>query len=174
MATETLKSGPITNLDASPMVVTTAGFGGLDRANIINGSVSPTAGTTAPSIYQIIRVRSNAVVKHLMAKLDNTVATFAGDVGCYYSTNAPKDGTPQGTAGTLVGVGQEFGAGIDFSAMDVYTDLANGLTAAQLNMELWQVCGKATDPGGFFDICITTTATTTGSPVVYFEAEISN
>lgn len=177
MATETLKSTVVTNLDASPQVVNTAAVGGLARLSAVSATVSPTNGTTAPSIYQIVRIRSNAVVKHLFVKMDNAVATFAGDIGCYYSTGA-NDGTPKGVGGTLVGTGQEFGAGQDFNdfvpafpSFD-FCDLAAGLPSASLNTELWSVCGKATDPGGFFDICITTTATTTGSPLVYFEAAV--
>lgn len=173
MTTEALKSGAITNLDASPMVFNTAGIGGRARTNLIDGSVTATTGKTAGATYQMVRVRSNAIVKHLRMKLDAGVTTFAGDVGCYYSTGA-NDGTLPANSGAAVNStsgSQLFGAAVDLHTQTTSTDLCNSLTAAKLDQELWAACGLATDPGGFFDIVITITSTTSGAPVIYCEVE---
>lgn len=176
MATEALKSGAVTNLDASPVVMNTSGFGGLANLKALDGSVTGTTGVTAGSTYQLVRVRSNAVVKHLYMKLDAPVTTFTGDVGCYYSTGA-NDGTLSANSGTAVNSttgSRLFGAAVAFAAQVTFIDLAQNLTAANLDKELWSACGLTTDPGGFFDIVITTTATTSGAPIVYAEAQITD
>lgn len=175
MATEPLKSGTITNLDTSPMVVNTAGFGGITRLKSVNGSVTATTGMLLGSTYQMVRLRSNAVVKHLYVKLDATVTEFDGDVGCYYSTG-PNDGTLAANAGAAVNSttgSQLFGAAVSFDGQNTFVDLCNNVTAAKLNKELWDACGLTTDPGGFFDIVITTTDTTSGAPIIYMEAQIA-
>lgn len=172
MATEALKSTPVTNSDASPVVRNTAGLGGLAKLATADGSVTATTAMTAGSTYQMIRVMSNAKVKHLFAKLDAAVVTFTGDVGFYYSTGT-NDGTLAANAGTKVGTGQEFGAAVAFAAQTTFVDLCNNVTAAKMDKEAWDLAGKATDPGGMFDIVITTTATTSGAPVVYMAAELA-
>jgi hypothetical protein len=43
------------------------------------------------------------------------------------------------------------------------------LTSAQRNQRMWQVMGYTNDPGGYFDILLKTTATTSGAPVTYAE-----
>lgn len=174
MTTEALKSGAITNLDASPRVVNTNGIGGMSRTKLVDGSVTATTGKTTGGTYQLVRLPSNAIVKHLRIKLDATVTTFDGDVGCYYSTGA-NDGTLAANSGTKVNSttgGALFGAAIDFHSQATFTDLCNSMTAAKLDKELWDACGLTVDPGGFFDIVLTNTSTTSGAPVIYCEAEV--
>lgn len=173
MTTEALKSGAVTNLDASPVVVNTAGIGGLARLKAVDGSVTATTGKTSGSTYQLVRVRSNAIVKHLMVKLDAGVTTFAGDVGFYYSTGS-NDGTLAANSGTKVGSGQEFGAAVDLHAQTTFVDLCNNVAAAKMDKEAWDLAGLSTDPGGFFDIVITNTSTNSGAPVVYAEAQLTD
>lgn len=177
MALEYLKSGAITNLDASPMVVNSAGSGGMTRLHVLDGSVTATTAGTIGSTYQLVRVRSNAIVKHLYIKLNATVTEFDADIGYYYST-AIADGTQPGNQNAVapavkVGTGQEFGAAVILDADVTFVDHCNGVTAANLDKEAWAVAGLATDPGGFFDICLTLTDTTIGAPVVYAEAQIA-
>lgn len=172
MATEALKSGAVTNSDASPVVYNTSGIGGLSHLKALDGSVTGTTGVTSGSTYQMVRVRSNAIVKHLYAKLDASVTTFTGDVGFYYSTGT-NDGTQVGKSGK-VGTGQEFGAAVAFASQTTFIDLAQNVTAAKLDKEAWDLAGLASDPGGFFDIVITTTATNSGAPVAYMEAQIAD
>ncbi len=171
MTVEVLKSGAITNLDASPMVVNTSGIGGLTRLHTIDGSVTGTDAKTSPSLYRLVRLRSNAIVKHLNIKLDAAVTTFTVDIGCYYSDGVA-DGTPPGSSGLIV-VDDVFGSAIALAAQVTFLDLAGNLTAAQLDKELWDVLSLSTDPGGFFDIMLTTTTTNSGAPVVYCEAQIA-
>ncbi len=175
MTTEALKSGAVTNLDASPMVVNSSGIGGLSRLHAINGSVTATTAKTTGSTYQLVRVRSNAIVKHLDVKLDAAVTTFTADFGCYYSTGSA-DGTLAANAGSAVNStsgSQLFGAAVALASQVTFIDLAQNLTAAKLDKELWDACGLSTDPGGFFDIVATTTTTTSGAPIVYTEAQIA-
>jgi hypothetical protein len=168
-----VKSVAIANIDASPSVLNTKGFGGAARLHSVGSTTTGTSGVTAGSIYQLVRIRSNAVIKHLRIKLDNVVTVFMGDVGFYYSTGA-SDGTLAQNSGTAVNGAagsQLFGAAIDFSNQTTSIDLTDNLPGATMNLELWQACGLTSDPGGFFDVVITTVATNNGVPVVYTEAQ---
>ncbi len=171
---EFLKSGVITNLDASPMVVNSAGQGGATRLHVIDSAVTVVTAAVS-STYQLVRLRSNAVVKHLYIKLDATAVEFDADIGCYYST-AVGDGTlptyaslapptqVNGTTGS-----QLFGAAVVLDADVTFVDHAAGLSAATLDKELWSACGLTTDPGGFFDIVLTSTGAPSGTPTIYTE-----
>lgn len=177
MATEAVKSTSITNADTNPPVINTAGLGGIARLRAVDGSVTGTTAVTSGSTYQLVRVRSNDIVKHLYVKLNAAVTTFTGDVGYYYS-DAPLsgliDGTLKANAGAKVNTGQEFGAAVAFASQATFLDLCNNVSAANLDKEAWAVAGLSSDPGGFFDIVVTTTATTSGAPVLYAEAQLAS
>lgn len=169
MATEALKSTPVTNLDASPVVRMSPGEGGHAVMRWADGSVTGTTGVTVGSTYQMVRVSTRAVIKQIWAWLDAAVTTFTADIGIYYSSSTT-DGTPSANRGTVVSGDQAFFASAVAFASAVtqteYSTESGTYTGAKRAQPLWQAAGLSSDPGGYFDIVATTTATTSGAPVL--------
>jgi hypothetical protein len=166
MAVDHVKSTPVTNLDATPVVPNTAGTGGPAPLKVISsGSVLAIASSSQDSTYQFVRVPSNAKVKALFfesaAQAGGTV-----DIGVYYAT----DGVIGKTTSLLAAaaIDQDFFAtAIAVTSLSQPTNIINESgtnTPAKQNQPLWQALGLSTDPGGNFDICGTIVgAITTGT-----------
>ncbi len=178
-------STTITNQNASPRVAPTAGSGGSAKLESVEDYVVVPASAAADSVFRVVRVPSNCIMKHLY--LDSEAQTAgAVDVGVYYA-NSKND--VAGGSGHDVGTGAA-GAQVaadaidqDFFASAVVltsavqkTDIINesGTNTAILRQQpLWQAIGLLTDPGGKFDICATvkTTDVTTGLGLLCLEAQ---
>jgi hypothetical protein len=171
MGTSTLKSAPITNLDAIPAVPNTTGEGSPGYIREVGGFVTAVAADAAGSTYRLARVPSNAKVKHVFFTSE---AQGAGKVqlGVYYS-DSTIDGTAVANQGVVVPT-----TGVNFFANDIDITAAvnsvdevtqNMATAGAnnlslVNQPLWQALGLTADPGGYLDVVATvhTTAITTG------------
>lgn len=175
-----VKSTAITNLDASPPVRATSGQGGEGYlCNIGSGAVSfPDASTTGDK-YLMVRVPSNAVVKHLWFGQDASNTTFAIDVGIYYSDlagdNTGSESGDGGTAYAAAFVASNYDAHTQAAPVDLWNKKTTGgsVTAAMRNQPLWQAAssGATQDPGGFFDIVIVPHAAVSGTVVAYLDCE---
>lgn len=166
MTTEALKSTAITNLDATPPVVPTAGLGGANGLKEISGSVSTTTGKTTGSTYQLVRVRSNCQVKQLILDCGAMSTSAALDFGVYYSD------APNGPFGSLAGTAISqalFASAVDVSSAVRASDITNesgSYTIDKRTEPLWQAAGLSSDPGGDFDIVATATATVTAGALL--------
>lgn len=171
MATEALKTTQITNLDASPPVRATY-YG--QEVQVFYGSLTATTGMLTGSTYQMIRLPSHARLHSLKLWLDAGVTAFAGDVTLYYS-DTWQDGT-DANAGTGAVAAHVFQTALDLHAVTAATEylLGGNVKGANLGKRLWEMAGLATDPGGFFDIVILLTGTTTGAPVVNAQVMVGN
>lgn len=167
MAVVTVKSAPITNLDASPRVANQAGLGAPYRVVENDAFAAVANGDSIGSKYVLIRVPSNARVKDL--RLSTTaITTCAGDIGLYYASSAND-----------VGAGQTAGAVIDADFFASAQSLAAALSDSNVIDEsgvylttlrdnpLWEAAGLTSDPGGKFDIVITLTAAAASAGTVY-------
>lgn len=172
MAVSKLKSTNITNLDATPIIYSNAGSGASGALVEINGFAIPLAADAVLSTYQLVRVPSYAIIKHLILE-NEAQGAGAVQLGLYYS-DSTTDGTAQANLGLVVPSGVNFFANdVNLAAAINATDYVNGIAGASAglynislrNQKLWQAAGLATDPGGFFDIVATvhTTAITTGT-----------
>jgi hypothetical protein len=174
MTTEALKAPSITNLDSTPVVQNTTGAGAPGMLQVVGDSVTATTAKTAGSTYQLARFPTAAIVKHCPINLDATVTTFTVDIDVAYSDSAV-DGTPVSDQGGIVQISAAdnkiFGAAVDLHLQVTPLDVAVTLTAANKNKPMWQVLGLTSDPGGYFDLTLKTTATTSGAPVVYGEVQ---
>lgn len=157
MSTEALKSGPITNRDATPAV--------RNSGNVDGGYLRSAAGTvemtTADlgSTYRMFRVPSCCRMNSLNLYSDDVGTSGLIDIGVYQTTQ---------NGGAVVD--QDFFA----SAVDIKTAALFGTdvlyeagTAAgqidDIEKPLWQQLGLAADPGIDYDIVITSTeAASTG------------
>lgn len=174
MAVDHVKSTPITNLDATPIVPNTTGTGGAGALRHIQASATAVASSSADATYQFVRVPSNAKVKHLYFESE---AQGAGkiDLGVYYATDG------QGSKPTALlaadAIDQDFFASvIDCASAVARADVVNESTTntpAKRNQPLWQALGLSSDPGCMFDIVgtVKTTAITTGTGIMTVEAE---
>lgn len=155
MTTEALKTTSITNLDASPPVRTTH-FG--QKTETFEATITPTAGATHPSTYQMVRLPSYAVLHSLKLWLDSAATTFTADVTLYYSdTWADGSNSNSGTGAVAAHV---FQTALDLHAIVAPTEylLGGNIKGANLGKRLWEMAGLSTDPKCFFDIVLLTTA----------------
>ena len=101
--TSHLKSAQITALDTfTPSLadIQNAGYGAPCRLQTVSGFATPIAGDAAGSTYQMVRVPTNCVVKHVWLA---SAAQGAGavDIGVYYS-DSTIDGTAAANQGLVV------------------------------------------------------------------------
>lgn len=169
MASENLKTTAITNLDATPPVRTT-NYG--QRTQVLYGSLTVTTGKTLGSVYQLVRVPSNAILHNLKLWLDGAVTTLDGDVTLYYS-DIWSDGT-DAKAGTGAVAAHVFQTALDLHAIVAATEylLGGNIKGTNLGKPLWQMAGLTSDPGGMFDIVVLTTSTNSGAAVINCQAEV--
>lgn len=176
MAVEHVKSTPITNLDASPVVPQTTGQGAGAMVKSIEGVVTVPASADIDSTLQVVRVKSDAIIKEIL--VDAAAFTTSGqfDVGVYYAT----DGSNQLSKSSLLAadaIDQDFftitpldggesnglfavlvpGGGFRITNATVAQDNNTVWAAADVHLPLWEALGLASDPGGNFDICLTLT-----------------
>ena len=176
MATEALKSAVITALDTIPLIDNVAGQGAGGYVRAANAFITPTSGVSVGSTYKMIRVASTVVVKHLLIE---GAAETAGayNVGLNYSDgplNGAYDGTPVSVAGTVINASFFAAAYSLATAVAEPTDIVNqaGNYPANLRNEpLWQAAGLASDPGGYFDIVLTSTTADTVGALIGLEVE---
>lgn len=168
MAVDHVKSTYVTNLDASPAVINTAGEGGPAPAKIVDGYATAVASSSVDATYQLVRVPSTAKIKRIIFESQaQTAGKF--DLGAYYAT----DGVIGKTTSLLAAAAIDqdfFASAIDCASAVLPTDVTNEsltYTFAKRGQPLWQALGLTSDPGGNIDIVATvvTTAVTTGTGV---------
>lgn len=170
MATEALKSASVTSADATPAQAVTAGQGAPARLQTINDFVTTTSGVTVGSTYRMARVRSDCKVKHIRVEGDAmTQGPF--DIGLYYADG----GNSAVPAGTVIDA-DFFGSAVSFASAVGITDVTNesgNYKGDERNKELWDAVGLSADPGGMFDIVLTSTNTITAGALVALECEFT-
>lgn len=178
MATEALKSTPITNLDAG--LNQSAGQGGPGVLRSVNGHVAATTSVTSGSTYRLCRIPTNACVKQVLLTNAALSTSTAADIDVAFS-DSTTDGTPAALQGTIPQVSAAdnklFGAAVSLVSAQKNQDQTFGgtFTTDHQNTPLWQVLnslgslGWTVDPGGFFDILVKTTATVTAGGDIAIE-----
>lgn len=104
--TTAVKSTVITNLDASPMVRTTAGFGAQAPLVRVQSTMTPTASQATSVLMRFCRVPSNAIIQRVAIILDAAATTLTGNVGVWFSDVA--DGTGLLNQGNLTAISSAF------------------------------------------------------------------
>jgi hypothetical protein len=172
MGTSNLKSTPITNLDAVPVVENQAGNGAAGPVRKVSGFVTAVASDAVGSTYKFCRIPSKA---RDIKTIIESEAQGAGKVSlsAYYSSST-LDGTQPSKQGVVVpttGAGF-FTVDVDCASAVAATDktgvgvsTSNGYTIDKRSKELWDALGLTSDPGGFIDVVgeVHTTAVTTGT-----------
>jgi hypothetical protein len=183
MTTETLKSKAITDLDASPILSATAGEYGPAPLKVVQAFVSPTDAKTTGSVYLMVRVPTSAKIKHIFVGQSVVATAFVADVGLYYS-DSTTDGTAKANQGIVLNTDLQdyFAAAVDFDAALLnappkevtFLNPAEGYQMADTVLPLWNGAntGLTADPGGFFDVALTTVSETNSVPgTVWMEVQ---
>ena len=185
MVADTLKSQPVTNLDAIPRVPNSTGEGGPGNLQEVNGHIAATAGATAPSTYRLVRLPTNAKIKRVLLTNAAEGATGAVDIDVAFS-DAPNgtDMTSPSLSGGIVQItgpvdNKLFGSATAVTAAQKNLDVTfgNTFTTDHQNLPLWQVLVNlgatqfTADPGGMFDIVLKTTATMANGGDVAIEVD---
>lgn len=182
MTTEALKSTPITNLDATPVVMPSSGQGASGMLRSVNGHVAATTGVTTGSTYRLCRFPTNACVKHVLLTNAALSTSTAADIDVAFS-DSTTDGTPASLQGTIPQVSAAdnklFGAAVAMASAAKNSDVtfSGTFTTDHQNIPMWQVLnalgslGWTVDPGGFFDILVKTTATVTAGGDIAIEVQ---
>lgn len=172
MATEIVKSTAITNLDATPPVRSSGGQGAGEFLLVNDATVAITSGVTAAgaSYYRMVRLPSDAIIKKVEAWLDAASTTITGDIGIYYSDDAPRDGTPAASNGLVINA-DHFASAVALAAVVTPTDYtfeATTFLGADTRLPLWNTAasGLSANPKGFMDIVFTLTSTAGAAAVL--------
>lgn len=100
---ENLKSTPITNLDATPVIVATSGEGAPGYMKALSDNVSPTTSNAIWSTYRLARFPTNAKVKHVWSYMTGLESNATTGAGIYDYNVAFSDSTVDGTPAAYVG-----------------------------------------------------------------------
>jgi hypothetical protein len=101
MTTETLKSIPIVNADAMPVVENSLGSGAPGYLRAVNGHVAATTGVTSPSLYRLCRIPTTAKIKRVFLTNAALGSATAGDLDVAFSDSST-DGTLQNLTNPVV------------------------------------------------------------------------
>lgn len=149
MAVENLKSTPITNADATPVVLNNSRVAdGVMREAV--GTKQVSASASIGSTYRLCRIPSNARVSQVVLANDAFDTTGAGDIGLYKTA---ADG------GAVVNAGF-FASAVAMTAASGGTDVTHeslvfGVEKAE--KPLWEALGLSADPMIQYDVVITLT-----------------
>jgi hypothetical protein len=157
MAAENIFSTSLTNRDAVPRVLNTAGRGCGALVRSASDYLTVPASANVGSTFRIVQIPSNAVV--LSVHIESEAQTAGKvDVGAYRTTSD----------GAAVVDADFFATAVDLASAVAVTDITNESTTYTLNKRIqpiWQALGMSTDPKCDLDIVATvvTTAVTTGT-----------
>lgn len=150
MAVVEVKSGPITNRDATPRVKNDQLEGG--RLLECAGTVEVTTGNSSLSTYRMFQIPSNARVSQMLVYSDDMGTATAGDIGIYDTTD---------NAGAVVDADFFASAlslnGGALSGSDV-THESGVYGVEDLEKPLWEALGLSADPHKMYDVVLTLTA----------------
>jgi hypothetical protein len=172
MAVENLKTPSITVYDTKPLVGVSTGQGSPGTLREVNDHVAASAAASIGSTYRMVRIPTNAVVKHVFLKNGLLGAGAAVDIDVAHS-DSPTDGTVpalQGLIPQIAGADNKlFGAAVAVAAaQQIEVTFSGTFTTTHQNLPLWNVLtnlGTTTfsaDPGGLFDILLKVTSAFVG------------
>jgi hypothetical protein len=151
MATVTVKSGAITNRDASPRVLNDAGLEG-GRMTCARGTVEITSGNSIGSTYIMCQVPSNAYIEDVLVSSDDIGTATAGDIGIYQTTD---------NSNTVVDA-DFFASALSLKDGALAQSIAlheSGVYGVEdIEKPLWEALGLSADPNRYYDVVLTLTA----------------
>ncbi len=150
MAVVAVKSTPITNADATPVVLNKANVDGA-RERHKRGVVAAANGDSIASIYRCFRVKSSDLLSKLVLDNASWGAACTADIGLYKTA---KDG------GAVVDA-DLFASAVDMNAANRGLDVlreSGVITVANMEKRLWELAGLSADPNLDYDVALTLVA----------------
>lgn len=147
MATESVKSTPVTNAEASPVVLNNSGVenGGVRQCVATAEAAAADAGST----YRMLRIPSNATGITLIFACDDLGTTATVNVGLHQTT---------ANGGAVVDA-DFFASAVDCNAAAVaptHIEHESGVYGIEdIEMPLWEALGLSADPLIDYDVMIT-------------------
>jgi len=169
MAVVTIKSGPITNRDASPRVISNPSVARAEIKEAV-GTIETGAADSIASKYIMCQLPSNARVSRVLLSNDAIATAPLADVGIYRTT---ADG------GAVVDV-DFFASATALAAAQSHVDITHeadpadagvGYGQADVEKPLWQALGLLADPSLSYDVVLTLTAATTAIGTVSLKVQ---
>ncbi len=153
MAVVNIKSGVITNRDATPKVLSNANLVGAKLIGMV-GVVESAVDNSTGSTFKFFQVPSNAVISKLslyMDVMDSGATPFQTDVGLY---DTPENG------GLVVDADFFAAAVVGLVTKINGTDITHQSGVFNIDDSekmVWQALGLNSDPKKFYDVVATTT-----------------
>lgn len=169
MAVVTVKSGAITNRDASPRTLTAGAIG----AGMVRGflaTVEAANGDSIASKYIVGQVPSNAYGELIKLYCD-AITSGAADIGIYRTTGDGGAVVDVDFYGSAVSIATAITVGTEQEHEADATDAGVGFGLADLEKPLWQRVGLTADPKVWYDVVLTLTAATTAAGTIAVRAQ---
>lgn len=162
MAVVTIKSGAITNRDATPVVKNSSFVDGGELRQCA-GTLESVSGDSIGSTYIFCQVPSNCRIKSVLLYCDDIGSTTIADFGIYKTT----------ADGSAVVDADFFGSAVSLKDGALNgTDITHESGAYDLNeieKPLWLALGLSTDPKIMYDVVATLTAASDAAGTVALE-----
>jgi hypothetical protein len=169
MAVVTVKSGAITNRDATPRVHSNPGLlDGMGRKFV--GTAEAANGDSIASKYILGQLPSNA--RNVLIKLYcDAITTCAGDVGIYRSTEDGGAVVDVDFFASAQSLASAITTGTEVQHEADATDAGVGYGLADLEKPLWQALQLTADPGVVYDVVVTLTAAAASAGTIALRGE---
>lgn len=153
MAVVNTKSNAVTNADASQPRVQNPTFisGGHLKSSV--GMVEVAAADTDASVFRMVRLPSNAVVRRIEVLNDAITGGTSYDLGLYKAAVNGGDAVDAGLFATAIDMANARTLPLDA--------MFETLGIEKIEMRLWELLGLSADPQIEYDLCFT--ANTVGS-----------
>lgn len=158
MGVVNIKSGAITNRDATPRVLSNASIAG-SRVKSFVGHVISTSGDSIDSVYRFGQIPSNARISQVLLWSDDLGSTTIADFGLHDTTENNGAVVDRDFFASAVSLkdGALNGSDITHEAAANNGDIANG------EKMIWQALGLSTDPCKMYDVTAMLTAANNGT-----------
>lgn len=154
MTTRIVKSGAVTNRDASPRVESNANIAKGQLVGFV-GTVEVTTADAAGSTLIMGSIPSNARVSSISISCD-ALTTGAVDVGIYKNTSDGSAVVDADFFASAVSLGSALAQSNITHEADA-ADAGAGYGLADVEKPLWQALGLSADPGLVYDVVATVT-----------------
>lgn len=168
MAVANTKSTAVSNMDATPRVISSSFIsGGQTQAAV--GMVEVAAADDNASVYRMVRIPSSARILRLEVLNDAIAGGTSYDLGLYETAHYLTDAV---TAGAAVN-DDVFATAIDMTvARSLPLDaMFEVLDIVDVEKRVWELAGLSADPMRQYDICFTADTVGTGAGTLVLRAE---
>lgn len=169
MAVVTTKSGPLTNRDSSPVVLSNDAIARA-REHIAVGFIEAANGDSIASKYLFCSIPSNAANIRVKLYCD-AITSGAGDVGIYRTTLDGGAVVDVDFFASAQSIAAAITTGTEIQHEADATDAGVGYGLADAEKFLWSCLQLTSDPNVYYDVVMTLTAATTAAGTVKLVVE---